>query len=128
MNQISKPSVSTNPDSVKLDTATEIENLWKAQDSHDAVIVTYVTEAAAWCITSVFDKLIMVPKMVTSSKYGISFAIDFFESSWRTQTRLAHVYTTLAAQPVTFLHHKSMLFIGTSGSESRVMILDAVTL
>ena len=113
---------------VALDTETEIENLWNAQGGHDAVIVTYLTEAAAWCLTAIFDQYVMVPKMVNSSKYGIGFALDFFESSYKTQTRLHSVFS-LDDQPVCVLHHKSLIFIGTSSpGTSQIVILDSARL
>ena len=70
--------LSYNIDGKAFDTATEIEKLFERQDTQSSSIVTYKTDAAAWLVTSIADKFVCVPKMVTTFNMGTSFALDIF--------------------------------------------------
>ena len=63
------------------DTNAEIEKLQERQDSQSSTIVTYKTDAAAWLVTSLAEKYVCVPKMVTTMSMGTSFALDIFENN-----------------------------------------------
>ena len=55
--------------------------------------MTYQSDAAAWSVTNVGDKKIVVPKMINSPHYGISFALDFIDNSLPYGARIDKVFT-----------------------------------
>ena len=67
---------------MRVDTLGEIETLWRNQDDDSNVLVTYDSDAAAWSVTNMFEKFVCIPKMLRSSQYGMSFALDIFDNSF----------------------------------------------
>ena len=64
--------------------------------------------------------------MITSTQYGVSFALDVFENTFE-GTRLKSIYT-MDHQPSAIYYNKTMLFISTSHPSTLIYVLDALLL